>query len=51
MKNLCLRSLIKVIWLTPELAAWQSRRHDGVAISANDAATLQPLLHRLEDTD
>ena len=39
----------KVDLVDPEQAAWQSRRHDGVAISANDAATLQPLLHRLED--
>jgi GTP-binding protein HflX len=39
----------KVDLVEPELAAWQSRRHEGVAISANDAATLHPLLHRLED--
>ncbi len=39
----------KVDLVDPELGAWQSRGHDGVVISANDAATLQPLLHRLED--
>lgn len=33
----------------PSLAAWESRRHDGVAISARDTATLPPLLARLEE--
>lgn len=33
-----------------ELAAWESRRQDGVAISALDTATLPPLIARLEET-
>jgi GTP-binding protein HflX len=40
----------KMDLVPPELAAWQSRSHDGVAISAMAAGTLQPLLHRLEET-
>ena len=40
----------KMDLVPPELAAWQSRSHDGVAISAMAAGTLQPLLYRLEET-
>jgi GTP-binding protein HflX len=40
----------KIDLVDPELAAWQSRRHDGVAISANESGTLKPLLYRLEET-
>ena len=40
----------KIDLVHPETAAWQSRRHHGVAISANNAVTLQPLLNRLEET-
>ncbi len=40
----------KVDLVDPNLADWESRRHDGVAISALDTATLPPLLARLEET-
>ena len=40
----------KIDLVNPALAAWESRSHDGVAVSANDAGTLQPLLLRLENT-
>ena len=48
--KLVLKVFNKIDLADPELAAWQSRHHDGVAISATNAATLQPLLHRLEET-
>ena len=40
----------KMDLVAPELSSWQSRLHGGVAISAMDPKTLQPLLHRLEET-
>jgi GTP-binding protein HflX len=40
----------KIDLVDPEVASWQSRRHHGVAISANEPGTLTPLLHRLEET-
>ncbi len=40
----------KMDLVDPQLAAWESRRHQGVAISALDTATLPPLLTRLEET-
>ena len=40
----------KMDLVDPEAAAWHSRQHDGVAISAVDPGTLEPLLTRLEET-
>ena len=40
----------KVDLVDPDLAAWESRRHNGVAIAALDTATLPPLVARLEET-
>nr|WP_218915694.1 GTPase HflX [Desulfobacca acetoxidans] len=39
----------KIDLIAPEIAQWQCRRHNGVAISALDGGTLRPLLTRMEE--
>ncbi len=43
-----LKVLNKVDLVAPEVAAWHSRLHQAVAISALDPATLPPLIERLD---